>query len=372
MGGVLDMLRYLSSGESHGRGLTAIIEGLPSNMPISIEAVDQMLFERQQGKGRGGRMRIEKDSVEVLSGIRGGYTLGSPMCLFIQNRDWDNWKNIMKAEGEVPAEGSLKRPRPGHADLAGAIKYNHRDIRNVLERASARETAIRTAVGAVAMQMISFFGIDVDSSVISVAGTLLPDGQNIRARQMEEAVRAAREAGDTVGGVLEVRVTGLPPGLGSYAHYDRRMDGRLAAALMSIQGIKGVEFGLGFKAAELFGSEVHDEIFYDNENGYFRKTNNAGGVEGGVTNGSPLTVRCALKPIPTLKKPVGSVDMDTKKAEKAGFERSDVCVLEAASVVAKAAAAWVIAVEFCEKFGGDSLGEMKANYKNYVEYIRTT
>ncbi len=365
------MLRYLSSGESHGKGLTAIVEGLPSNMPVSVEGINRMLSERQQGKGRGGRMAIEKDSVEVIAGVRGGYTLGSPLCLYIKNRDWDNWKDIMECQGTPLAGEPLTRPRPGHADLAGAIKYNHRDIRNVLERASARETAVRTAVGAVALQMLSFFDIAVDGKLVSVAGTLLSEDPAVRAQQMEKAVVAARQSGDTIGGVLEVRAWGLPPGLGSYAHYDRKMDGRLAAALMSIQGIKGVEIGMGFRASELLGSQVHDEIFFDKENGYLRKTNNAGGLEGGVTNGSPLTVRCALKPIPTLSKPLDSVDMDTKEGVKAGFERSDVCALEAALVVAKASAAWVIAAEVAEKFGGDSLGEMQANYNNYIKYVRT-
>lgn len=365
------MLRYLSSGESHGRGLCAIVEGLPSNMPFGVEPVNRMLYERQQGKGRGKRMAIEKDSVEILSGVRGGYTLGSPLCIFIKNRDWDNWKDIMKAEGEVSSEGLLKRPRPGHADLAGALKYNHNDIRNVLERASARETAIRTAVGAVALQMAELFGIHVESSVISVSGTLLPEGKKLKVQEMEEAVRTAAETGDTIGGIIQVTATGLPPGLGSYVHHDRKLDGRLAAALMSIQGVKGVEIGLGFEAAQRFGSRVHDEIFYNDKGGYFRKTNNAGGIEGGVTNGSPLVLRCALKPIPTLKKPLGSVDMETKEAVRAGYERSDVCALEAAAVVAKAAAAWVIAVELREKFGGDSYDEMQKNYQNYIEHIKT-
>jgi chorismate synthase len=365
------MLRFLSAGESHGRGLTAIIEGLPSNMPLSTEPIDRMLTERQQGKGRGGRMAIERDKVEVLSGVRGGLTLGSPVSLYIRNRDWDNWKDTMKAEGGVYAGGEIKRPRPGHADLAGAIKYNHRDIRNVLERASARETAIRTAVGAVALQFLENFGITVESTLVSIAGIRLSADRGEGMEQIEGAVRAAREAGDTIGGVFEVTATGLPPGLGSYVHYDRKLDGRLAAALMSIQGIKGVEIGLGFRAAGLYGSLVHDEISYDRERGYYRETNNAGGLESGVTNGSPLIVRCAFKPIPTLAKPLKSVDMDTKERVEAEYQRSDVCALEAASVVGKAATAWVLAVEISEKFGGDSLDEMLANYGSYLEYIRT-
>lgn len=365
------MLRFLSAGESHGRGLTAIIEGLPSNMPLSVENINLMLFERQQGKGRGGRMRIERDSAEVLSGVRSGRTLGSPLCLYIQNRDWENWKETMNIEGEAVVGRALKRPRPGHADLAGAIKYNHKDLRNVLERASARETAIRTAVGAVALQLLKCFGITVKSDVISIAGLKLSKDLAKKEEQMEGVIQAAREVGDTVGGVLEITAVGLLPGLGSYVHHDRKLDGILAAALMSIQGIKGVEIGLGFDAADLYGSQVHDEIFYHNEKGYYRKTNNAGGLEGGVTNGNPLVLRCAFKPIPTLAKPLLSVDMDTKEKMGAGYERSDVCALESAAVVARAAAAWSLAAELCNKFGGDSLEEMRSYYDNYIEYIGT-
>lgn len=365
------MLRYLSAGESHGRGLTAIIEGLPSNMPINSEDINPMLFKRQQGRGRGARMHIEKDSVRILSGVRGGYTLGSPLCLYIENKDWENWKDMMDIETKSSGGEVLKRPRPGHADLAGAMKYNHKDLRNVSERASARETAIRTAVGAVALKLLQQFGIEMKSEVISIGGTVLPRGNFKNKELMGELINKVRETGDTVGGVLEIISEGLPPGLGSYVHYDRRLDGRLAAALMSVQGIKGVEVGLGFGAADLYGSQVHDEIFYDYKKGYYRKTNNAGGLEGGVTNGEPLVLRCAFKPIPTLRRPLISVDMDTGQKVEAGYQRSDVCALESAAVVTKAAVAWSLAVEICEKFGGDSMDHMQANYVSYIEYIAT-
>ncbi len=363
------MLRYLSAGESHGIGLCAIIEGLPSNMPIDLKSINEVLAERQRGSGRGERMQIEKDSVRVLSGMRGGYTLGSPLCLYIENKDWENWKDAMVAETVAAIDEPIKRPRPGHADLAGAIKYNHRDIRNVLERASARETAIRTAVGAVALQLLQQFDIGIEKKVISIGGIRL--GDDASESSAKGIIKGAREDGDTLGGVLEITATGLPPGLGSYVHYDRRLDGKLARALMSIQGIKGIEIGMGFKVADLRGSQVHDGIFYNGDVGYYRKTNNAGGLEGGVTNGSPLVLRCAFKPIPTLAKPLPSVDMETKEEVKAVYQRSDVCAIDAAAVVAKAAVAWEIAKELCEKFAGDSLDCMGANYKSYIEYIGT-
>lgn len=365
------MLRYLSAGESHGKGLVAIIEGLPSNMDIDVEKLDSLLEERQQGYGRSERMNIEKDKVEIISGTRGGRTLGSPLCLVVYNRDWENWKEFMDPIKETVEGRTVTRPRPGHADLAGALKYNHRDIRNVLERASARETAIRTAVGGVALQLIERVGISVLTCVTRVAGVDLESSALSQNIEYKRVVQKAREKCDTIGGIVEIVVTGVPPGLGSYVHYDRKIDGKLAAALMSIQGIKGVEIGLGFEAAHLYGSEVHDEIFYDSEEGYYRKSNRTGGIEGGVTNGSPIVLRCAMKPIPTLGKSLASVDMITKEQTKAASERSDICAVKPVALVAKAAVAWVLAAEVMEKVGGDTIDELENNYKAYLEYLKT-
>jgi len=365
------MLRYLSAGESHGKGLVAIIEGLPSNMDIEVEKLNGLLEERQRGYGRGKRMEIEKDRVEILSGMRGGRTLGSPLCLVIYNRDWDNWREFMDPVNEAAEGRIVTRPRPGHADLAGALKYNHRDIRNVLERASARETAIRTAVGGVALQLLEKLGLSVFTCITNAAGVDLECSSLDRNAELKRVVEKAKEKGDTIGGIIEVVVKGIPFGLGSYVHYDRKIDGKLAGALMSIQGIKGVEVGLGFNAAYLYGSEVHDEIYRDSERGYYRKSNRAGGIEGGVTNGSPVVLRCAMKPIPTLRKPLKSVDMTTGEQAQAASERSDICAVEAAAVVAKAAVAWVLAAEVVEKFGGDTLEELENNFNAYLEYIKT-
>ncbi|UNC93904.1 chorismate synthase [Candidatus Contubernalis alkaliaceticus] len=387
------MMRYLSAGESHGPCLMAVIEGLPSNLSLEREKINDQLARRQKGYGRGGRMNIERDRVEVFSGLRFGKTLGSPLTLSITNRDYENWKSNMDPynppEITDDAEVILTRPRPGHADLAGALKYHHADLRNVLERASARETAIRVAVGSAARQMLTCFGIEVFSHVVGIGGVkgepldLSPGELHRRAEespvrcadsQVEEQmiweIDQAKKEGDSLGGVFQIMVTGAPPGLGSHVHWDRKLDARLAGALMSLQAIKGVEVGLGFEAASLRGSKVHDEIYYDNRNyRYFRKTNGAGGIEGGLTNGETILIQCAMKPIPTLYKPLTSVDMISKKSLEAGVERSDVCAVPAASVAGEAIAAWEIACVLREKFGGDSLEEMETAYLNYQKII---
>ncbi|BCJ85396.1 chorismate synthase [Effusibacillus dendaii] len=384
------MLRYLTAGESHGPQLTAIIEGLPANLPLSIEKINHQLWRRQQGFGRGGRMRIETDQVKIGSGIRFGETSGMPVTLVVENRDWKNWEQRMAIEGNPPDDLEIvTKPRPGHADLAGALKYNQTDIRNVLERASARNTATLVAVGAVARQLLEQFQIHVYSHIVElgpiqvgpVEGTI----EEIAARAEQSQVRVAnpekeqeiikliknvRKEGNSLGGIFEVVVTGVPFGLGSYAMPDRKLDSRLAGALMGIQAIKGVEIGMGFDAARNFGSDVHDEIFYSPEKGYWRGTNGAGGIEGGVSNGQPIVVRAAMKPIPTLYKPLRSVDMRTKEPFEASIERSDVCAAPAAAVVGEAIVAWVIAAAFMEKFGGDSLQETRANYNNFVSMVK--
>ena len=384
------MLRYLSAGESHGPGLIGIIDGLPSGLGIDAAEINKDLARRQKGYGRGGRMAIEKDTAAILSGVRWGLTLGSPIGLFIENRDWENWAEKMSPE--LKHAGSLAavtRPRPGHADLTGMMKYMHEDARNVLERSSARETAMRVAVGAVAKALLSEFGIRVFGWVRGIggvsAGSLsgtpaslfkLAEASEVRcpdaeaAAKMMKAIDAAKKVGDSLGGVFEVVITGCPPGLGSFAQRDLTLDGLLAGAMMSIQAMKGVEVGMGFEAAARPGSQVHDEIFHSAKKGYYRKTNNAGGIEGGMSNGSDILLRVAMKPIPTLYKPLRSVDIKTKKAFKASVERSDTCAVPAAAVVGEAVAAFTVAQAIVEKFGGDSMAEMKRNYEGYMEQVR--
>ncbi|MBX6394347.1 MAG: chorismate synthase [Alicyclobacillaceae bacterium] len=382
-------MRFLTAGESHGPELTAIVEGLPSRLPIQTALIDEQLRRRQQGHGRGGRMRIERDQVEITSGLRFGKTLGSPLTMRIRNRDWENWKTKMAVEGEPPADlKPVTKPRPGHADLAGVLKYNHDDVRNVLERSSARNTATLVAVGAVARQLLAPFGIRIFSHVVEIGGvaaenfprdieeiSTVAERSAVRCADPEaearmiEAIDRARREGNTLGGIFEVVALGVPPGLGSYVHPDRRLDGRLAGALMSIQAIKGVEIGIGFAAARLPGSEVHDEIGYDPQIGYTRRTNQAGGIEGGVSNGQPVVVRAAMKPIPTLYKPLQSVDIHSKEPFQASVERSDTCAVPAAAVVGEAMVAWALAVSFREKFGGDSFEEVQAQYNQYMEMV---
>ena len=392
------MFRYLTAGESHGPQLTAIVEGVPAGLKISEETINADLARRQCGYGRGGRMLIEKDTVEILSGVRWGETIGSPITLCVKNRDWVNWSEKMSPD-ERHRDDKIRvtRSRPGHADLPGAMKYNQRDVRNILERSSARETAVRVAVGAVAKAFLARFGIFVCGFVTELGGikaerpnlplTMLKE---IAAKselftwdaaaeaEMKALIDSTKEAGDTLGGVVEVIVSGVPVGLGSHVQWDRKLDARLAMAVMSIQAIKGVEVGVGFEAARTPGSKVHDEIYYDSSRilhgevtGFYRKTNNAGGIEGGISNGEEIIIRAAMKPIPTLYKPLRSVDIDTKEPFEAAVERSDVCAVPAASVVAETVVAIEIANLFLEKFGGDSVEEIWRNYESYLDYLQS-
>jgi chorismate synthase len=383
------MLRYVTSGESHGKCLIGILEGLPSGLSVNAGFVNSQLHRRQLGYGRGGRMKIEKDEIEITSGIRHGKTLGSPVSFIITNRDWSHWEIPMSPE-PVPEGTNLRsvtRPRPGHVDLAGALKHQTHDVRDVLERASARETAARVGVGAFCRLLLEQFEIRLGSHVLAIGDVSAPQSSGYLAadeilkidpesqlrcadpqveRRMMEAIDSAKSAGDTLGGVLEVVAMGVPPGLGSHTQWDRKLDGQLAQALMSIPAAKAVELGAGVAAAQMPGSEVHDEIFYNADRHRFhRRTNRAGGIEGGITNGAELRARVYLKPIPTLRKPLMSVDLRTKETFEAAFERSDTCVVPAAAVIAEAMVAFVLARAFLEKFGGDSIIETAANYRNY-------
>ncbi|RYL94887.1 chorismate synthase [Sporolactobacillus sp. THM7-4] len=381
-------MRFLTAGESHGPQLTAIIEGLPSELELDLSEINKELKRRQGGYGRGRRMKIESDHVQILSGVRHGKTTGAPIVLVVENRDWAHWQDIMSVEPpDQPSEVKKKvtKPRPGHADLNGGIKYNHRDMRNVLERSSARETAIRVAIGAVAKQFLKMFGIDIAGRVTEIGGvkdeTPLPasleeikqvtEASPVRCldqeagRRMMEAIDQAKKNGDSLGGIVEVVAQGAPIGLGSHVHYDRKLDGKIAGAVMSINAFKGVEFGLGFEMAHRPGSEVHDEILWTRDQGYTRRTNRLGGFEGGMTNGMPIVVRGVMKPIPTLYKPLQSVDINTKEPFSASIERSDNCAVPAASVVCEAVVAWELADSVSEKFGGDCMTDMLANFKAY-------
>ncbi|HUI67664.1 MAG TPA: chorismate synthase [Nitrospirota bacterium] len=384
------MLRYLTAGESHGELLMGIIEGIPSGLLIRVTDIDRDLARRQTGYGRGGRMKIEKDTVKIFTGVRWGRTLGSPIGLIVRNKDWENWRDKMSPDPMfLNSAEPVTRPRPGHADLPGILKYGMADIRNILERSSARETAMRVAVGAVAKRLLEEFGIDVISHVVSIGGVFskVPhvSPQEIRKRAEASELRCSdpeatkrmmrridemKTAGDSLGGVFELIITGVPIGLGSHTHWDRKLDSKLASAIMSIQAIKGVEIGAGFGVANRPGSLVHDEIHWSRRAGFYRKTNMAGGIEGGMSNGENIVLRAAMKPIPTLMKPLRSVDVLSKKPFKASVERSDVCAVPAAGVVAEAVAAFEIASAMIEKFGGDSIDEMKRNYDGYLKYLR--
>ena len=388
------MLRYLTAGESHGKLLLGILEGVPAGLSLTSEEINRELARRQRGYGRGGRMKIEQDTVEIVSGVRKGKSLGSPIGLLIKNRDWENWQERMAVEpGEIEEKQKVTKPRPGHADLPGVIKYGHDDVRNALERASARDTATRVAVGAVARRLLEEFEMKVFSHVLEIgdvkAGRIHPaptparlhelaEESEVRcadteaSKKMIQKIDEAKAKGDSLGGIFEVIVTNPPIGLGSYAQWDRRLNARLAMALMSIQAMKGVEIGMGFETARRFGSEVHDEIFYDakERHGFYRKTNRAGGIEGGVSNGEDIVLRTAMKPIATLYKPLKSVDLKTKEPFKATIERSDICTVPAASVIGEAVVAFEVASAMVEKFGGDSLNEMKHNFKGYMDYVR--
>jgi chorismate synthase len=389
------MLRFLTAGESHGPGLTVILDGLPAGIPFARSRIDDDLHRRQGGYGRGGRMKIERDTVEVLSGVRHGHTLGSPLTLRIENRDWANWRQAMSADPiDEPVE-AVTRVRPGHADLTGALKYGHDDVREVIERASSRETAARVAAGGVCRLLLDAFGVAIHSHVLSVAEVgYPPDGapdvghadaafwEQVEAspmrcadaaltQQMIARILDGKRQGDTCGGVFEVVATDVPVGLGSYSQWDRRLSGRIALALMSIPSAKGVEIGAGFAAARLPGSQVHDVARYEAATGWRHLTNNAGGIEGGISNGEPILARVAVKPIPTLAHPLPSVDVQTGEDIAATrYERSDVCVVPAAGVVGEAMLALTLADAWIEKFGGDSLREMRANVEQYLSSLR--
>lgn len=391
------MFRFTTAGESHGPALTTIVEGVPAGLPLRAEEIDLELRRRQGGYGRGGRMRIESDRAEILSGVRFGETLGSPITLQVRNRDWENWTVPMSREavGEEVDDEARRRvvqPRPGHADLVGVLKYRRTDARDILERASARETTVRVAAGAVARRLLAELGVSIGSHIVSLGGVVarppeeLPERLNeasdispVRCLDPEaegamiDAIDAAKREGDTLGGVFEVVARGLPVGLGSHVSWDRKLDGRLAGALMSIQAIKGVEIGLGFEAAARPGSRVHDEITFDASQrlggGYGRVRNHAGGLEGGITTGQPLVCRVAMKPISTLMQPLRTVDLRTGKPVDAIRERSDVCALPAAGVVGEAMVAIVLAQAVLEKFGGDSLAELRERWEAHIDAL---
>lgn len=384
-------LRYLTAGETHGPQLTAIIEGLPSNLQLDFEELNFQLHRRQKGHGRGRRMQIEKDTANIVGGVRHGKTTGAPVAVVVANNDWKHWTTVMNIE---PIEGSdeekrrVHRPRPGHADLNGGLKYNLKDLRNVLERSSARETAARVAVGAIARQFLAAFGIKVAGQVIRIGEIEAPANQlsvdelielteqsSVRVvdketeAKMEAYIDQIKKEGDSIGGIVECIVEGVPIGLGSYVQYDRKLDARIAGAVVSINAFKGCEIGIGFEAGILRGSQVHDEIMYDADRGYYRASNRLGGFEGGMTNGEQIVVRGVMKPIPTLYKPLQSVDIDTREPFTAQVERSDACAVPAASVVMEHVVAWEVAKAFLEKFGGDSMDEIRANYNSYLEQV---
>jgi chorismate synthase len=359
-------LRWLTAGESHGPELVVIVEGLPAGLTIDRAEIDRDLARRQQGYGRGGRMKIEADRAEIVAGVRGGETIGSPVALRIANKDHASWVGRMGADPFPSPPEPLTRPRPGHADLAGGLKYDRRDLRDVLERASARETAARTGAGALARALLAACGARVSSRVISIGDESIDGDEATFEARTHEAIHRASHAGDTLGGVFEVVADGLPPGLGSHVHWDRKLDGLLAQALMSIPAIKGVEIGLGFEAARRPGSEVHDPIEFDaSARRFTRPTNGAGGLEGGITNGMPLVCRAAMKPISTLRRALPSVDIRTKEHVDAAFERSDVCAVPAAAVVGEAMVCLVLADALLDKTGGDSMVEVLANLASY-------
>jgi chorismate synthase len=388
------MLSFRTAGESHGQALIALVEGIPAHLPIDFEFIDHELKRRQGGYGRGGRMKIEQDQVRFLSGVRHGKTIGSPIAMMIENRDWPNWEEIMSARevlGDAAIKRRVTRPRPGHTDLAGSLKYNHTDARNILERSSARETAARVAAGGVAKVFLKSFGIEVLSHTTAIGKARVPDDfvvsweqlEAIRddeivhcvlhdvAQEMVKEIERAQKDGDTIGGTFEVVARGVPVGLGSHTGWDTRLDGRLAQAVMCVNAVKAVEIGQGVRIAYRRGSQAHDEIAYDNEQRrFYHLTNRAGGVEGGITNGEEVRVVGYLKPIPTLKKALRSVDMVSKEPFLAQHERSDTCTVPAAGVIGESMVALVLATAFLEKFGGDSIQESMRNYKAYLDQLR--
>jgi chorismate synthase len=392
----MNRIRFLTAGESHGQALNAIVEGIPAGLPLCEEDIERDLQRRQRGHGRGNRMKIEKDRAQILSGVRYGQTLGSPITLLIYNKDWPNWVDKMSVKPvENPAQ-PLQMPRPGHADFAGMVKYRTDDLRNILERSSARETAMRVSVGAIAKKMLAQFGIRIYGHVVQIGSirsqisalnflsgknkndaTALSEWESLINKVEASAMACAdentnsemialvdkvKERGDTLGGLFEIVAVGVPVGLGSHVHWDRRLDGQIAWAMMSINAMKSVEIGLGRKVVEVPGSQVHDELFYDEKYGYYRGANNAGGIEGGMSNGEAIIVRVAMKPLPTLTSPLQSVDTGSKSPQQAFRERSDVCAVPAAVVVGEAMLAIVLANALCDKLGGDSLAEMKSTF----------
>lgn len=388
-------MRYLTAGESHGPKLTTIIEGMPAGVPVLAEDINKDLARRQKGHGRGRRMQIETDTAEITAGIRHGKTLGSPIALVVENNDWKHWTKIMGIEPitEEEAENiarTITRPRPGHADLNGGMKYGHRDLRNVLERSSARETTVRVAAGAVAKTLLSQLGIEIGSHVVKIGGIEAKERSYESMKQLQERTEAspvrcldeqvgiemmnaiddAKANGDSIGGIVEVIVEGMPAGVGSYVHYDRKLDAKLAAAILSINAFKGVEFGIGFEAADRFGSEVHDEIAWSEERGYYRSTNRLGGLEGGMTTGMPLVIKGVMKPIPTLYKPLKSVDINTKEEFTASIERSDSCAVPAAAVVAESVVAWELANAIVEQFPSDTLKGLQEYLELYRKQLK--
>lgn len=362
---MLNNFRFLTSGESHGSSLNGIIDGVPAGFEIDLELINSELKRRQGGYGRGGRMQIESDEIEIKSGVRFGKTTGAPICLEVRNKDFENWQTIMSVKkldkNAQDTEKSFTKPRPGHADFAGAIKYDVKDLRNILERSSARKTAIDVAIGSIAKQILKEFDITCSSEIIHI-------GCESEEAKIKEKIDVAKEQGDTLGGKFEVVFKNLPVGLGSHVQWDRKLDGLIAQAVMSIPAIKAVEIGLGVKSGEVFGSEMHDEIFIEklsrDKAKYFRKTNNAGGIEGGMTNGEDLVVKATMKPIPTMKKPLATVDFKDNTQSEAHFERSDVCAVSACAVVGEAMIACILADAFLEKFGKDNITEIKNNYSH--------
>ena len=379
-------MRFLTAGESHGQKLVGIIEGLPSGVKISKEQVDKALRKRQQGPGRGGRMAIEQDEVQLVSGVRGGLSTGAPIALEILNRDWENWEKIMTWREEADLESRrVMTPRPGHADLSGALKYRT-EVRNILERASARETAMRVAIGSIARQMLTTLGVEIKGHVLAVGGVhakCTDEGdywQRVRQsewsvgdpfaeQQMGERLILAREQGESLGGLLEVQVHHVPVGLGSHVQWDRKLDGKIAQAVLSVQAMKGISFGLGFEAADRVGSKVHDQICYKKGQGFGRASNHAGGIEGGMSNGEPIILQAVMKPIPTLYQPLNTVHLVTKEVVKASVERSDICAVPAALVVLEHVVAWVIAEAVLEKFTADSFSELQTAWEEYEKNL---
>ena len=382
------MLRYLTSGESHGKSLISILDGIPANIELNIDEINYELEKRQGGYGRGGRMKIEKDKINILGGVRGKITLGGPISIEIKNKDYENWIQYMNPMDNIDFETKkVEKVRPGHADLVGCLKYDFEDARNVLERSSARETASKVAVGAICKQVLKNFNIDFTSRVVqigSVKDNNSYDFDYIKENVDKSAVRCinkdvekeiikeidkVKSEGDTLGGVVEIRVKNLIPGLGSYTQFDKKIDGELAMHLMSVQAIKGIEIGIGFDVANNYGSNVMDEIYYNNEDGIKRKTNQLGGIEGGMTTGEELVIRCAMKPIPTLYKPLKSININTLESYSASIERSDNCAVPACSVVCENVVAFVICKYFLDKIGGDNLNDLKSNYNTYIKRL---